>query len=79
MSGIGSIGKAELPVGGGLVHERIQKLPQVIFRGIIQRGEDGNGRKPAVLERFSGHLGPLGFQYLFGGQVAGFFAEESGA
>ena len=31
VSGIGSIGKAELPVGGGLVHERIQKLPHAIL------------------------------------------------
>ena len=43
-----SIGQAELPVGGGLIHKGIQKFPQVFFRGIIQRSQDGNGGQTAV-------------------------------
>ena len=37
---IGSIRKAELTVGGRLVHKGIQKFPQVFFRCIIQRSQD---------------------------------------
>ena len=65
-----SIGKAELSVGRGLPHKGIQKLPQVLFRGIIQRGQHRDGGQAAVCRRFAGHLGTLGFQHLFGGQVA---------
>ena len=77
VGGVGSVREAELAVGGRLVHEGIQKLPQVVFRRIIQRGEDGNGRKAAVGKTFPGVLGPLGFQHLFRGQVAGLFAEKA--
>ena len=72
-----SIGQAELPVGGGLVHKGIQKFPQVFFRGIIQRSQDGNGGQAAGVGRLSGHLCALGFQHLFGGQVAGLFAKTA--
>ena len=65
-----SIGKAELSVGRGLPHKGIQKLPQVLFRGIIQRGQHRDGGQTAVCRRFACHLGTLGFQHLFGGQVA---------
>ena len=64
------IGKAELPVGRGLPHKGIQKLPQIFFRGIVQRGQYRNGGQAAVCRRFACHLCALGFQHLFGGQVA---------
>ena len=70
-------GQAELPVGGGLVHKGIQKFPQVFFRGIIQRSQHRDGGQTAVCRRFSGHLCALGFQHLFGGQVAGLFAKTA--
>ena len=41
---IGRIGKAKLPIGGRLPKEGIQKFPQVSFRRIIQRRQDGDGR-----------------------------------
>ena len=72
-----SIGQAELPVGGGLPYEGIQKFPQVFFRGIIQRSQDRNSGQAAGVGRFSGHLCALGFQHLFGGQVAGLFAKTA--
>ena len=74
---IRSIGQAELPVGGGLPYEGIQKFPQVFFRGIIQRGQHRDGGQAAVCRRFSGHLCALGFQHLFGGQVAGALAKAA--
>ena len=74
---VGGIGQAELPVGGGLVHKGIQKFPQVFFRSIIQRGQHRDGGQTAVCRRFSGHLCALGFQHLFGGQVAGLFAKTA--
>ena len=70
VGGVRSIGKAELPVGGGLPYEGIQKFPQVFFRGIIQRGQHRDGGQAAVCCRFAGQLCALGFQHLFGGQVA---------
>ena len=77
VSGVRSIGKAELPVGRGLPHKRIQKFPQVFFRGIIQRSQDGNGGQAAGVGRFSGHLCALGFQHLFCRQVACLFAKTA--
>ena len=74
---IGSIRKAELTVGGRLVHKGIQKFPQVFFRRIIQRGQDADGGQAAVCRRFAGHFGPLGFQHLFGGQIAGTLAKAA--
>ena len=74
---IGSIRKAELTVGGRLVHKGIQKFPQVFFRCIIQRGQDADGGQAAVCRRFAGHFGPLGFQHLFGGQIAGTLAKAA--
>ena len=68
MFGIGSIRKAELTVGGRLVHKGIQKFPQVFFRCIIQRGQDADGGQAAVCRRFVGHFSPLGFQHLFAGR-----------
>ena len=56
VGGVRSIGKAELPVGRGLPHEGIQKFPQVLFRGIIQRGQHRDGGQAAVCRRFSLHL-----------------------
>ena len=44
VGGVRSIGKAELPVGSRLGHKGVQKFPQVIFRRIIQRGQDADGR-----------------------------------
>ena len=76
---IGSIRKAELTVGGRLVHKGIQKFPQVFFRCIIQRGQDADGGQAAVCRRFAGHFSPLGFQHLFGGQIAGHACQSSGA
>ena len=74
---IGSIRKAELTVGGRLVHKGIQKFPQVFFRCIIQRSQDADGGQAAVCRRFAGHFGPLGFQHLFGGQIAGTLAKAA--
>ena len=74
---IGSIRKAELTVGGRLVHKGIQKFPQVFFRCIIQRGQDADGGQAAVCRRFVGHFSPLGFQHLFGGQIAGALAKAA--
>ena len=74
---VGGIGQAELPVGGGLPYEGIQKFPQVFFRGIIQRGQHRDGGQTAGVGRLSGHLCALGFQHLFGGQVAGLFAKTA--
>jgi len=74
---IGSIRKAELTVGGRLVHKGIQKFPQVFFRCIIQRGQDADGGQAAVCRRFVGHFSPLGFQHLFGGQIAGTLAKAA--
>ena len=74
---IGSIRKAELTVGGRLVHKGIQKFPQVFFRRIIQRGQDADGGQAAVCRRFAGHFSPLGFQHLFGGQIAGTLAKAA--
>ena len=70
VGGVRSIGKAELPVGRGLPHKGIQKLPQVFFRGVIQRGQHRDGGQAAVCRRFAGHLCALGFQHLIGGKVA---------
>ena len=70
VGGVRSIGKAELSVGRGLPHEGIQKFPQVFFRGIVQRGQHRDGGQAAVCRRFACHLCALGFQHLFGGQVA---------
>ena len=66
---IRSVCKAELPVGGGLVHKGIQKIPQVFFRGIIQRRKDADGGQTTVFCCFACHLLPLCRQHLFGGQV----------
>ena len=74
---IGSIRKAELTVGGRLVHKGIQKFPQVFFRCIIQRGQDADGGQAAVCRRFVGHFSPLGFLHLFGGQIAGTLAKAA--
>ena len=74
---VGGIGQAELPVGRGLPYEGIQKFPQVFFRGIIQRSQDGNGGQAAGVGRFSGHLCALGFQHLFCRQVACLFAKTA--
>ena len=74
---IRGIRKAELTVGGRLIHEGIQKFPQEFFRCIIQRGQDADGGQAAVCRRFAGHFGPLGFQHLFGGQIAGTLAKAA--
>ena len=74
---IGGIGKAELAVWGRLVHEGIQKFPQIFFRRIIQRGENADSGQATGLCRLSGHFFPLGFQHLFGGQIAGPFAKAA--
>lgn len=65
---VGSIGKAELAVWGRLVHEGIQKFPQIFFRRIIQRGENADGGQATGLCRLSGHFFPLGFQHLLAGR-----------
>ena len=77
MFSIGSIRKAELTVGSRLVHKGIQKFPQVFFRCIIQRGQDADGGQAAVCRRFAGHFCFLGFQHLFGGQIAGTLAKAA--
>ena len=74
---IGGIGKAELAVWGRLVHEGLQKFPQIFFRRIIQRGENADSGQATGLCRLSGHFFPLGFQHLFGGQIAGPFAKAA--
>ena len=74
---IGSIRKAELPVGGRLVHKGIQKFPQVFFRRIIQRGQDADSGQAAVCRGLAGHFCFLGFQHLFGGQIAGTLAKAA--
>jgi hypothetical protein len=77
VGGVRSIGKAELPVGRGLPHKGFQKFPQVFFRGIVQRGQHRDGGQTAVCRRFACHLCTLGFQHLFGGQVACAFAKAA--
>ena len=62
-----SIGQAEAYVRRS-GSQKNQKFPQVFFRGIIQRSQDGNGGQAAVCRRFSGHLCALGFQHLFAGK-----------
>lgn len=69
-------GKA--PRWGRLPKEGIQKFPQVSFRRIIQRRQDGDGRQAAGVCRLPGPFGALGFQHLFGGQIAG-LCQSSGA
>ena len=71
------LGKAELAVWGRLVHEGIQKFPQIFFRRIIQRGENADSGQAAVFGGLAGHFCPLGFQHLFGGQIAGPFAKAA--
>lgn len=68
VGGIRGIRQAELTIGGSLVHEGIQKLPQKHLRSIIQRCQHGNRRKLAVFKIFSCHFGSLGFQHLFAGR-----------
>ena len=71
--------KDSTSIARDVVHEGVQKFPQVIFGRIIQRGQDGDGGQSAVLGGFSCHLGPLGFQHLSAGQIARPLAEEAAA